>query len=203
MIALTAACRAPIVDGGTTTTVKVHVESNAPDAVLARVADSASATVVGPGGVATGFAEGYEHICSGSCDVAVPTNQRYMFLNVSGFQGHSDTFQLPARDSATLRVDSGSQALWVTGWTGMILGATGVVIGGLLWGAGSAGGQESAAGAGEAIALISLPVIALSIWAMHANRTRVTTDGGSELVRARSRNKAGFGLTARGVGWRF
>ncbi len=187
--------------GETPAEVMVHVETNEPTAVLARVANSATAIASGPAGTAAASSMGFEHICAGSCDVPVTPNQLYVFLGVSGFQGRSGSFLIPPQDKVTLRVDSGSQGMWLTGWVTFILGGTGVVSGGAMWATGAAVGasQDGLATAGEITTLISLPVLAFGIWAMVSNHTSVTTEGGGELAHT----KRGLGVTARGLAYRF
>ena len=194
--------RAPIVETAANVPedVLVHVDSNRPHVVLARLADSAIATATGPGGTAIASAEGYEHVCGAPCDMKVRANLEYVFLGVSGgLEGKSNPFILPPGDRVTLRVDSGSPGMWFLGAMAAGAGGTATLTGGLLW---LVSGESSTTGA--IIALAGLPVLALGIWMVVRNETHVTTSNGGELTRRTpSRSPTSLHATATGVAWNF
>jgi len=178
--------------------VHVTIESNEPNATLARI--TGTAVAYGSGGT-TATAIGYEVVCTVPCNKVVDRNSKYVIQGVSGFGGNSGQFVLPARDSVALKVESRSQGGFVLGFIGTTLSATALILGGTFWGVGAAVDRDSFENTGMIITLISLPVLVGSIYLMAHNTTNVSTDQGESLAKKRAPTGVAFS-PARG-GWVF
>jgi hypothetical protein len=179
--------------------VMVHVNSNEPKASLARVS---SAAVVYDSYGGSGSAMGFDIVCAAPCDLGVEPNQEYVFRNVSGFGGNSGSFVIPATSSElTLNVESHSQGMYVLGFVGIMLGGSGVVLGGTLAGVGAGVDRPGFVTAGLITLAFSVPLSIWGIYEMIHNATTVTSSDGRELTLGTQ--KKGFGLTPTGFAWAF
>ena len=178
--------------------VLVTIESNEPNATLARIAGTAVA--YGAGGT-TATAIGYEVVCTLPCNKVVDRNSKYVIQGVSGFGGNSSQFVLPARDSVVLKVESRSHGGFVLGFLGTTLSATALILGATFWGVGAAVDKDSFETTGMIITLVSVPLLIGSIYLMAHNSTSVTTEKGESLAKKRSPTGVAFS-PARG-GWVF
>lgn len=185
--------------------VVVHIESNKLDATLERVAGEGIVQATGPGGTATAHAADYQMVYTVPCDKPLDRNTKYVFRNVSGFQGMSGTFVLPPRDRVRLDVKSGPQGLWGLGVLGTMVGATGALVGGTFAVLGLvAHGDGSGKTEGGLVTLgISVPILIAGIYLMATNATSVTTEQGESLAKTKPSQKLPIGLTANGLGGTF
>lgn len=180
--------------------VRVKVESNNPDATLARV--TGTAVAYGSNG-ASASAMSTEVVCTIPCNRVLDRNSKYVFQGVSGFGAMSGQFALPARDAVTLKVDSRSQGGYVLGFMGTVLAGTALIVGGTFWGVGAAVDRPGFETAGMVTTLISLPLLVGSIYLMIHNQTSISTEKGEDLASVPIHPRKGFGVAPQGLGWTF
>lgn len=159
--------------------VRVTIESNRPDATLARV--TGSAVAFGSNG-ATAEATSYEVVCAVPCNKALDRNAKYVFQGVAGLGSMSGEFTLPSRDAVQLKVNSGSQGFYVLGAVGAAVSAAVLGLGGGFWIGGAATGSDDLRSPGMVMTLASAPVLVVSLILLVANGTDVTTDKGEHLA---------------------
>ena len=141
--------------------VVVHVVTNAPDVVLVQPVRH----------------HRVRHVCAGSCDAAVEPDRAYVLLGVSGVDGRSPPFVIPAGGDVTLDVRSGSQALSVGGAIATGVGAAGVLTGAALLVAGAgADARSDIASTGGLVAGVAAPLLAWGLYEVLHNRTHVTLE---------------------------
>jgi hypothetical protein len=152
--------------GAPVSTVLLHVESNEPGVVLARIADD-------------GSSEPYTAVCTEPCDQPIDPRIPYVFENVSNVAGVSDGYVIPDRRRVTLTVDSGSEVLFDLGLFSASAGTGAAAVGGALLTVDAIQGKLSTPG------LISLaagfPLVILGAYWLATNQTTVTDDQGTEL----------------------
>lgn len=177
--------------------VYVHLDSNDPDAELAHQTGESSGHVGTIYGGANYSSEDWEYLCAAPCDREVEGNQKYVVKNVSGWNGSTKSFVLHPGAAVDIEVKSHSKIGYLAGFVGTTAAASTLGIGIALAAVGFDGG--------ETMAIISAPVLLVSLYVMLHNRSHVEVHvaGAQQSVARRSRSRNGFGVTATGVGWQF
>jgi hypothetical protein len=112
-------------------TLRVHIDSDAPEVELFRVTQEGVGTVSTVNGVGTVGIIQYQRECRAPCGVSILEPKADFFIGGDGVTP-SRRFSLVGQgEEVTLQVDPGSTAMRWLGWTSLTLGVTSLVMGGL------------------------------------------------------------------------
>jgi hypothetical protein len=198
LIALVAASSARASAEGKPST-RVSIQSNASGARLVEIDTSehepAHVTISGRGPWRR------NDVCWAPCDRLVDGDATYavMLPSSSGLRTMSGSFELPARDKVTLRVDARSESAYVLGFWSVLMGTVGFVLGGMSLLVGVAEDRGDYELAGAILTPVSLGLVIAGTLLFANNEITVDTDRGEQLARQNApRSAPRFSLTTSG-----